>query len=489
VEEGDDNVNPGELAVSVTAVDAVGNESAPPFTDIDPSPTLSIDASRPVIISAVITSTDDDISVGETIDITVEADQTGYRNDDASTWINGVFVEPDHLTFTELGENRYLYSYTVQETDGGVARGELAIYIVLLDANPHSNASLPFEDLSSNNVQIETNRPSALISGPSDLCLGDSALITVLLGGTAPWTMDINDGSTITQHTTSVTPYTFYVSPVVSTDYTVDLVVDGTGNDNVGTGVASITVHELPDVQITNLQSIYDVTTLPVLLEYTPLGGTFTGPGISEDPWTFDPAAAGVSPEGSPHVIVYSYTDPVTLCVNSDVREVIVGSESGFIAFEKEDACFNDASFQITGSNVAGNIGRFTVTPTPPSGAFSDLGNDTAILRPDVYNLSANLTITVIYTFEDQTGTDIPISRELTKKNEQVVRGNLEEYRSIMEKVPLLGEFVIVIAGAGGRRREPAPEIHTMEDIFGYFKEKYGISRNRIKQVLMKRKE
>ncbi len=228
-----------------------------------------------MISNAYVSSTDDDIIVGETIEIVVNADQAGYRNDDASTWINGVYIEPLHLTFTDLGGGSYQYAYTVQEEDGAVARGDLAINIVLQDASPFSNTSPPFTDLNPNDVQITTSRPSASISGPSEICEGDSALLTVVLGGTAPWTIDVFDGTSTVQylsaHRLIHSGFTLKSLPI----YTVTRVVDGTGLDNTGSGIVSITVHPLPDVQITNLQGMYDVSTDPVLLEYTPLGGNF----------------------------------------------------------------------------------------------------------------------------------------------------------------------------------------------------------------------
>lgn len=416
VQEGDDPVDPGELAVSMVAVDVAGNRSTPPFTSIDVND-LSIDATTPVISNALITSTDDTVSVGETLTIVVTADEAGYRNVDASTWINNVYVEPGHLTFTDLMDGSYLYSYTVQETDGAVARGELGIHIVLQDAAPFTNTNVPWEILNPNNVVILTDKPSAFISGPPEICLGDSALITVSLTGTAPWTMDIFNGTTTAQHTSNTTPYTFWVHPTVSTDYTVTRVVDQTGNENVGSGVASITVHLLPDVQIENLQGVYNVQALPVLLEYTPEGGIFEGPGISPgEPWTFNPGEAGVSPEGSPHVIQYTYEDE-NGCTNSDSKEVTVVNDSAFISFQKAMACFNDSTFIITGSNVYGTTGSFSVIPTLPSSIFENMGNDMAILRPVAYNwaaLHADQHLTIIYTYKDLTGEDITLPKPLT---------------------------------------------------------------------------
>ena len=279
VGEGDDNVDPGELVVSVQAIDEAGNLGTPTPIDIND---LSIDASSPVITRAYISSPDDDVSVGETIEITVVADQTGYRNLGAGTWINGVYVLPPHLTFTDQGNNTYLYSYTVQETDGVVARGELTINIVLQDATPFSNTSPAFTDLDPNDLQIVTSRPSAFISGAAEICPGESATITVNLGGTSPWYLEIFDGTGTTQHTSTGATYSFTVNPEVSTIYTVTRVVDGSGNDNTGTGAATVIVPQMPPVQIFNMQESYDVLSQPVVLSYTPAEGIFEGPGSAK---------------------------------------------------------------------------------------------------------------------------------------------------------------------------------------------------------------
>ena len=53
--------------------------------------------------------------------------------------------------------------------------------------------------------------------------------------------------------------YQFQVQPTVTSNYTVVYLRDGTGNENVGTGNALVTVNPVPDVRITNLQTIYDV--------------------------------------------------------------------------------------------------------------------------------------------------------------------------------------------------------------------------------------
>ena len=410
VQEGDDNVNPGELPVSIIAVDALGNESLPATIEYN---SVSIDASRPLITRAYISSDDMDISVGETIEITVQTDQAGYRNL-ASTWINNIHVGP-RVTFTDRGDGTYVYAYTVSETDGTVQSGNLAINIMLQDALPFTNTSIPFTDLDDNDLQIQTSRPSATISGSAQICPGDNAVITVVLGGTAPWTLDISDGSNTTQHTVTNPTYNLLVSPDVSTTYTVERVVDGTGNDNTGAGAAVITVPDIPEIRISNLRPKYDVKSLLVVLQYSPQGVQFDGPGISDAlPWTFDPEAAGVSPPNAPHEIVYTYTDTPSGCVSTGTREVVVVSESGFIDPEREAACFYDSTFLITGINEAGTTGSFQIQGSIPEGAFTDNHDNTAVLRPNLFTLVDDRDLVIEYTFEDESGELIPIADTLT---------------------------------------------------------------------------
>ena len=171
----------------------------------------------------------------------------------------------------------------------------------------------------------------------------------------------------------------------------------------------------MPVVQIFNLQESYDVLSQPIVLAYTPAEGIFTGPGISENPWTFNPESAGVSAPSSPHEIVFTYTDAQSTCTRSDTREVIVVSGSGVIDTEKEVACYNDDSFLITGSNIYGATGSFSTIPVLIPAAFQDLGNNTAVLSPDVLGYQGVDQILIIeYTFEGLAGSEFKLSDTLT---------------------------------------------------------------------------
>ena len=117
------------------------------------------------------------------------------------------------------------------------------------------------------------------------------------------------------------------------------------------------------------------------MLEYTPAGGTFSGRGITEFPWTFNPAIADTT--DSPHEIIYLATNEFG-CASADTVDVHVLAGTGFITVEKETACSNDPTLLIAGYNITGTPGSFTIEPALPAGAFTDFGNDTAVLKPEL---------------------------------------------------------------------------------------------------------
>ena len=408
VGEGDDDVTEGNLELELTARDVAGNLGVP-YRDLSAND-LSIDASRPMITRAYIHSTDTILQVGETLEILVQADQSGFSAGE-DTRVNDVAPGPT-LVFNDLGNGLYSFRYTVSETDGTVSNGNLAVSIVLVDQPPYLNPSLPFTDLDANNITILTERPSANVSGSADICHGESSTVTITLGGMPPWEFDIYDGnSTFTISNITDPVYQFTAQPELTTNYTVPRLIDGTGRTAAGFGNAQITVHPLPDVEILNLLEIYDIEESPVILDFTPEGGNFTGGGITHPPWTFIPALAGT--QDSPHEIVYSYTDENT-CSSSDTVIVQVVEAGGYISFERSAACFNDAEFYITGHNEGNTIGTLAIQPTPPAGAFENLDSNRAVFRPAMYGLNEDLTVQVSYTFTDTLGEEHTLLRLLT---------------------------------------------------------------------------
>ncbi len=105
-------------------------------------------------------------------------------------------------------------------------------------------------------------------------------------------------------------------SPVSTTTYTATSTnVFGCINSSDVT----VAVNVLPTVNFSGLASSYCTTSPPVTLTGSPVGGTFSGPGITGN--SFDPAAAGAGT----HSITYSYTDG-NGCSNSTSQQVRVNA-------------------------------------------------------------------------------------------------------------------------------------------------------------------
>ncbi len=82
------------------------------------------------------------------------------------------------------------------------------------------------------------------------------------------------------------------------------------------------------------------------------------------------------------------------------------------------------------------------------------------------------------------------VVKEISKKNEKIIRGKLIEFDKIIEPETILGEIVIIIEGNFEKnKKEETLKIGSMDDIFEYFKEKHNISKNDLKKILMKREK
>jgi 16S rRNA (cytidine1402-2'-O)-methyltransferase len=81
------------------------------------------------------------------------------------------------------------------------------------------------------------------------------------------------------------------------------------------------------------------------------------------------------------------------------------------------------------------------------------------------------------------------MAKELSKKHEKVIRGRLDEWPVALKDEIILGEMVVVIAGNPEiRTAEPAPQLQNIEDIYAYFQERFGLGKNQLKKILMKKK-
>lgn len=107
---------------------------------------------------------------------------------------------------------------------------------------------------------------------------------------------------------------------------------------------AMVTVSNLPTVTLSGLQATYMTSAAPVTLSGTPVGGTFSGPGVTGN--TFSPAAAGA---GGPYYIVYKIAEGS--CTKSDTISVTV-------------------TYGVS-IDETGNVSNLAVYPNPNQGSFT----------------------------------------------------------------------------------------------------------------------
>jgi len=125
-------------------------------------------------------------------------------------------------------------------------------------------------------------------------------------------------------------------------------------------------------------------TTAPFQLGATPLGGTYFGPGVSMS-GLFNPVTAGVGT----HLITYSYTDPVTLCLGFCNFNITVSAPA--VADAGPDLISCDLFAFLNSAPTAGT-GVWTYTG-PPMGTVTFTPNAST---PDV---NVHASIAGVYTF------------------------------------------------------------------------------------------
>ncbi len=84
---------------------------------------------------------------------------------------------------------------------------------------------------------------------------------------------------------------------------------------------------------------------------------------------------------------------------------------------------------------------------------------------------------------------EFALAKEVSKKHEKIVRSHLGQWRVALAGEPLLGEMVVVIAGSSGAKpAEAVPRLEDIDDLYAYFQQRFGMGKNALKKILMKRK-
>ena len=195
---------------------------------------------------------------------------------------------------------------------------------------------------SNQNVTISAipSTPTISAGGATTFCSGGNVVLTSSSASNNVW----SNGATTQSITTNS-----------SNSYTVTVGTAGCTSTSTPTVV---TVNPLPTVTFSSIASLCNYDAPVTLTQGSPVGGTYSGTGVSGG--QFNPATAG---NGS-HTLTYSYTDGNN-CTNTQNRSVTV------------DGCL---------SINQGNGNSLTVYPNPSSGIFT-LNNEGYILNSvSVYN-------------------------------------------------------------------------------------------------------
>ena len=105
------------------------------------------------------------------------------------------------------------------------------------------------DDTASNGMVMTINPlPVATVTGTTSICYGDSTQLIIELSGTAPWTIDIDYFTEIIS--ADISPWTVWVKPEITTEYTILFVTDFNGCTNSGSGGAIITLFTSHPVEI-----------------------------------------------------------------------------------------------------------------------------------------------------------------------------------------------------------------------------------------------
>ena len=146
--------------------------------------------------------------------------------------------------------------------------------------------------------------PTASFGGSKSICLGSSAMLTINLSGSKPWNVTYTDGTTpIVINGINTSPYSFNVTPTVTTTYSITSVSDANCNGTDFGNSVTLTVNPIPVVTLT-VPSTICIDANPITLTGgSPYGGLYGGIGVTGV--VFDPMSSGIGTQ----TIKYTYVD------------------------------------------------------------------------------------------------------------------------------------------------------------------------------------
>ena len=265
-------------------------------------------------------------------------------------------------------------------------------------------------------TDVQAN-PTATISGGGTICAGGSAIISVLLTGSQPWSITYTDGTTpVTVNNISSSPHTINVSPGDTKTYTLTAVSDIDGSGTFA-GSALVTVNPVPDVTATPAsETICSGDATNIILSGTVAGTTFS--------WTVNQSGVSGATNASgnsivqtlittgttPGTAIYTITPSANGCTGVPIGVTVTldplptassGGSQTICSFETatvSGASFSNGTVLWTHNGLGSLSNETTITPTY-SAVEGDEGNTiTLTLTVTSNNACGVASATAIYT-------------------------------------------------------------------------------------------
>src|SRR6056297_978809 len=348
-------------------------------------------------------------------------------------WLNGT---PNHglvlipATVDQSGGDDWFYIYSDDATAGDRPRLDVSVecvnvtsYVMTVDASTlPAGASFTtdnieaasFTDLGQLDCDNDfgyflncVNDPTLTLSANSgSTCVSDAITVSGnIFGGSATAvTITENGAGSVTPGSTSSSPFSFTYTPAAGDAGNV-VTITVTTNNPLGspcvpvTETYDLTVNPLPTVSFTApADRCIDVGIQIALGGGTPTGGTYSGPGVTDDgngsTYSFDPSVAGVGV----HTITYTFTDG-NGCENSASDNIeVFDLPNVSLTLGNNEACLDETSVALTGGS-------------PIGGTYSGLGVTGSTFNPSAVGVGS---YTITYTFTDGTGCEDSATDDIT---------------------------------------------------------------------------
>ena len=210
-------------------------------------------------------------------------------------------------------------------------------------------------------VVVLPNPTVSATSIPTTICVGQSSTLTASGANTYVW----SPSSTLN----SSTGASVIATPLASSSYN----VTGTASNGCTSSAnVSINVNPLPTVNAGSDLSFCNQNIPQTLTGYNPLGGTWTGSGVTSA-GVFTPSVAG----NGTFTLTYTFTDG-NGCANQDDIQITVSSPTTVNAGNGFSICLNSSIVTLTGA-------------TPVSGTWSGVGIAGSIFNPSIAGVGTHI--------------------------------------------------------------------------------------------------